>query len=1164
MHVPGEGPTPCEFVVIGEGPGWEEDKCGRPFVGKTGDEIDRFFDGASLPARRDIFLTNIFRDYQGKDYTFTAEDLQRDEPELLRELKKVKPRILVPLGRYATRWLLGDVDMEGVWGIPWVLPKDEKLAFLDKDATVFPIHHPASGFHNPEMSPYVVAGFQQLAAYLDGETQPRILYDDPYPRPQYEEITNEAELSRACRQISAGQLLSIDTEGWPHNPWSLQFSTRPGRGYCIRKTRPELLRTFIEIIHRVRPRLLFHSALHDLSMGRALRTDFEGLPFDDTMVMAYLLQLEAQGLKAGCLRHCNMRMDSYEDILGDAGNRLAYDYLTWIWDLEQVRYEEDQQTAFIALTTTPYLDKRGTLQPGRRLKVPPKLPRSPLQKAVQRCLSSKRPRQLWEEQVEDVTVSGYARLGSMPEATLDYVPLPTAIHYGCRDTDGTLRYRHQLGPRIDAMGLRDVYNLELATYPLIDRMARIGLKPDLGHFSQLSEKLADEIENIQASLVEQTGLGDFNANSGDQVAAYLFGTLGIDEMTMTKGGRGSTNDKILEALEHEHPEHPILSTIRTYRETYKLKNTFCLDPTTRVLTSDLRWVPIDTLDKGNRLLAFDEDGAPRGSGRDHDRHWKHASVLSSKIVTKPCYRLTFSDGTSVICSTDHRWLARSVGTYQRATWVRTDKLLATDRAKQTKYDCEIIKPLSVWNCNNDYASGYLAASFDSEGCLQKPKWSIRLSYTQNVGPTLHNVDRLLRQGNFKPSESITRDGRCCHLNIGRSAEVIRFLGTYRPLRLLAKFASLSSLPRMNCTNTVSLVKREYLGLRDVVAIETDSHTFVAEGLASHNCDRLPDFVDKWPHDGRIHSTFRTTRVITGRLAASEPNVLAQPEHGKFAPHFKRGWVAEKGHVLCQWDESQIELRGLAHLSQDPVMLAIFRGELRNPDGSLIDLHAATAERIFGVKPKNQDKSKHRLPAKAIGFGIPMGMTCKGLSVELRKNGVDADEDTAQRWLDETLGLYKGVKTYMKQRIAEAYRQGYVRCLSGRIRYIGGIRSKNARVREEAERFAFSTPIQESATFIMKQAEVSVYEDICVPLWKQGVYVEPILQVHDCLKMECQEGLEQDLHLMMGEVMTHVPKGFSVPLAVEGEYGWNMAPVELKGPDGQPDPEWSNPKGMRSF
>jgi DNA polymerase-1 len=225
----------------------------------------------------------------------------------------------------------------------------------------------------------------------------------------------------------------------------------------------------------------------------------------------------------------------------------------------------------------------------------------------------------------------------------------------------------------------------------------------------------------------------------------------------------------------------------------------------------------------------------------------------------------------------------------------------------------------------------------------------------------------------------------------------------------------------------------------------------------------------------------------------------------------------------------------------------------------VDLHAALAERIFGIKPKDQDKSKHRLPAKAINFSIPMGITNRGLSVELRRNGVDADEDTAQRWLNETLNLYEGVHRYMDDRIEEARHTGYVRCLSGRIRYIGGIRSRDDRVREEAERFAFSTPIQESATYIMKQAEATIYEDILVPYWRQGRWVEPLLQVHDCLKLECEEDMAQELHILMSEAMTNVPQGFSVPLAVEGEWGWDMSPEKVKD-----DPSYYNPRGMRKF
>jgi DNA polymerase-1 len=435
------------------------------------------------------------------------------------------------------------------------------------------------------------------------------------------------------------------------------------------------------------------------------------------------------------------------------------------------------------------------------------------------------------------------------------------------------------------MGLRSVYHLELSTYPLIERMHHVGIKPDLVHFRALSDRLADEVAILQDSLVAATTNATFNANSGDQVADYLFDTLGLEGFKRVSSGRFSTNDKVLEALEHEHPEYPIISTIRSYRETYKLKNTFV--------------------------------------------------------------------------------------------------------------------------------------------------------------------------------------------------------------------------------------------------------------------DRLPDFVHRYPRDGRIHTTFRTTSVVTGRLAASDPNLLAMPKHGKFAKDFRRGWVPEPGHLFAEWDLSQIELRVGAHLSQDPYMLKIYRGEIRNPDGSPIDLHAGLAQRIFGVKPQDQDKSKHRLPCKEINFGFWMGQTAQGLMVSLRKNGMLVDLDDAQRWLDEANKTYQGAQPYKDGMIAEARRNGFIRCLSGRIRYIGGIRSPHENVRAEAERFAFSTPVQEGAQWIMKQAEARLYQDILIPYWRQGRWVEPLIQIHDALTLELEDDpeLAQELNAQMVANMTTLPAGFSVPIETSGDWGRNWTDME---------------------
>lgn len=896
MHrVPGCGPTPCDIVFCGEKPGEQEAREGEPLVGRT----SRDFNKTLLPSlgfsRHDVFLTNLRREYRAKGESYTKEEIAYDLNELREELCEVRPKLVVAIGAEATRYFLGeDADLDEVHGILWQSPTDPWK--------VFPTGHIAA--YTPEAQARVIYDFQQLRIAMYEEVEPRRLYDDPFPSPTYLEVTDPRWF--VC--LTGTRTIHIDTEGLPGRVWSLQFAVQPGTAYLVRMESRDCMEAFLRWLITERPQVVFHGSLHDFGTMREILLACD-LPidslydvvFDDTQIMAYLLQLEPIGLKPNCVRHCGMRMQDYNDVMGDVQTRLAQDYLIKIFDVEQAAYAVRQRQAFDAINATPLLDTNG--QPKRRkadgsiryrkVSKLPDPPKTRLHKAALRVLGSTRPYALWLDQDEDIQVGGYDHAHQdMPEASLDDIPFERALTYASRDADGTCRLYPALDTRVKAMQLSEVYRLELSTYPLLDRMMMVGMKPDLPHFEQLGNKLEGEIARLQRTLVETVGHEGFNANSRDQVSDHLFGELGLPEYKRTSpDGRPSTNDKILEALEHQFGvEYPAIGLIRSYREIYKLK-----------------------------------------------------------------------------------------------------------------------------------------------------------------------------------------------------------------------------------------------------------HTFV---------DRIPDFVKRFPHDGRVHCTLRTTRVVTGRLAASDPNLLAQPEHGEFAADFKDGWVAEDGHVVANWDESQIELRVLAHLSQDNALLRAFR------EG--IDLHAQLAHRIFGVKPADQDKHKHRLPAKAINFGIPMGMQAQGLTLELRKNGLDIDQDDAQRWLDDTNKAYPKVQVYKNAKIAEAKRQGFIRCLSGRVRYIGGIKSWDERLRAEAERFAFSTPIQEGAQWIMKQAEAEVWS-ILRDLWRRRLYVEPLLQQHDALKFEMEEGLQTEFNMLMQYAMvTAVEHNLSVPLAIDGEWGWCFGPML------DDDKRVRNERGMRGF
>lgn len=891
LHVLGEGPTPCDLMLIGDWPDRESAMTGRPFARRKyrENEIERFLTGYRIPSRDDLYITTWIKDWCGPDGDYAQADFDAATIELEEEIRRVNPKTIVCLGRNISRWFLGDVDLEEVHAIPWHIPIDSprRLLFAQPGQVVIcPQYSPAAGFRSPEISAAITYDFTQLEAYLAGEVEARILYDDPFPSPRYLELTTIDEVDEV---MARGGRVGTDTEGWLWAPWSVQVCQEPGVAYVIRWRNQPLIDRFAEWVNAA-PGLytfVFHSALHDLAMFRVAGVDTRRITFHDTMIMAYNLQLEPQGLKPLCVRHCNMLMDSFDSVMGDAGYRLAVDWLFMVQENEEFFHAERCQAEFDRLTTTPYTDKKGKIKPGRKLRSLPKLPKSDLHKSVERCLGSKDPRKLWGDQVLDRHVAARPAYGAMWPATLDHVDPDKAISYAGRDADGTVRLEPRLVERLHAHGLWRVYCADLGTVPLIDRMQQVGIRPDLAHFRDLSSDLGFEIVEIQTRLAQQLmadGIPDdsawsFNANSTYHVGDLLYERFRLDQLKKTPGGDPSTNDKVLEALEKSPDVQPhvrqLISTIREYRETYKLK-----------------------------------------------------------------------------------------------------------------------------------------------------------------------------------------------------------------------------------------------------------HTFV---------DQIPDFVNRYPFDGRIHATFRITRVVSGRLAASDPNLLAMPKYGKFAKRFRKGFVCGDGHVFGSWDLSQAELRVLAHLSQDPVLLAAYRDKL--------DLHGRLAQRIFGGKAEDYEEGTERLAAKAINFGIPMGMTEVGLCVELKKNGVDVNEEDAGRWLAETMALYSAVPTYQQEKIAEAKRNGFVTDLCGRRRYIGGIRSSDRAVRSEAERFAFSTPIQAGAQEIMKVAEACVWQHTVLPRQDRGQWVEPLIQIHDDLLMEFDQQLLPDMDREMRYAMTQTFKGLSVPIETSGTWGVNWGAME---------------------
>ena len=274
--------------------------------------------------------------------------------------------------------------------------------------------------------------------------------------------------------------------------------------------------------------------------------------------------------------------------------------------------------------------------------------------------------------------------------------------------------------------------------------------------------------------------------------------------------------------------------------------------------------------------------------------------------------------------------------------------------------------------------------------------------------------------------------------------------------------------------------------------------------------------------GRIHTHFQQTVTVTGRLSSTDPNLQNIPTRTETGRGIRALFVPGQGYDwLMSCDYSQIELRILAHVAQDPLMLESFRENQ--------DVHARTASEVFGL-PLDQVPHEMRSRAKAVNFGIVYGISDFGLAVQLGCSRKEAGE-----FIENYLARYRGVKEYMERMKALARSQGYVSTLLGRRRYLPDINNRNFNLRSFAERTAINTPIQGTAADIMKLAMLRVDE----ALQKSGLSSRVLLQVHDELVLEVKEAEREATAALVQTEMQNAFK-LDVPLLAEVNYGKDWA------------------------
>ena len=272
-------------------------------------------------------------------------------------------------------------------------------------------------------------------------------------------------------------------------------------------------------------------------------------------------------------------------------------------------------------------------------------------------------------------------------------------------------------------------------------------------------------------------------------------------------------------------------------------------------------------------------------------------------------------------------------------------------------------------------------------------------------------------------------------------------------------------------------------------------------------------------DGRIHTIFTQTLTRTGRLSSISPNLQNIPARAEYSRLIRKAFLPDDDSVLLSSDYSQVELRIFAHMSKAENLIQAF---IDNQD-----IHAKTASDIFHV-PMDEVTKDMRRNAKAVNFGILYGISSFGLSEDL---GIDIG--TAKQFIDNYLATYPGIQEYMKDQIALAYKNGYVKTLMNRKRVIEELKNKNFMIRSSGERMALNTPIQGTAADILKKAMVEIYDEFN----RRGLKSKMLIQVHDELVFNVLNRELDEVKEIVQNIMENTFK-LSVPLKVDIETGSN--------------------------
>lgn len=560
-YVGGYGPKPCQWAIVGQSPGADEVKAGRPFVGKSGAEQATYLRRHGLDVK-DFYLTNVIKEFVPPKATPTQAQVDRWRGELARELDEVSPSFIIAVGAFATRAFLGPCDLESCHGIPHRLGAFDNSITASPDmigawgACVVPCYHPAAGMYDAEIRALCNYDYGQAARWIrvineHGSHHVEYREDEYEGHEHYVDVDGEA-LAAIVDALADDVYIGYDTEGVLGAEWSLQVSTEPATGYVLRRSRDDFA-VGAAAVQRVANRgvtFVAHNLMHDMSVSRALGVELSRARLLDTMYMAYALKLEPQSLKALSWRWLGRRRKSYRDVVGDAGTRKQVAYLAAVmsrrWPVVEARVElgNDGELSVYKPQGAARRALSILADHADALDAPPVLDADSGDDDAGTVDLLVRWRQV------DPTLRRVVEreLGPMPVGTLDDLPLDEAVNYAAADADDELRLYPKLRAELEAQGLWRVVERGMASLPAFERIQATGMPASRRALLSFRDDIRDRKQVLQAHISRTYCNGEaFNPASRPQVAALLK-RRGLKPAKLTKTGTTSTAKGSIEHL----------------------------------------------------------------------------------------------------------------------------------------------------------------------------------------------------------------------------------------------------------------------------------------------------------------------------------------------------------------------------------------------------------------------------------------------------------------------------------------------------------------------------------------------------------------------------------------------------------------------------------------